>query len=471
MPVSNEPRPVRARGGGERRPAGIRRRVTMTATAIVAAALLVSGAGVTFFLRQSLIAGLDAAAAARSRDVAALASAGTLPATISTTGEDSELVQVVDAHNNVVAASSNIQGQEAVLPSPSSVTGGPRTTSLAPVGNGEFRVAVQPLPNGKGWVVVASDLTQLNAAVLNLVVLFAIALPVTLLIVGGTLWHAVGRVLRPVEAIRERAARIGGADPSQRVPVPATSDEIARLAVTMNEMLDRLQSAARRQHEFIGDASHELRSPLAALRAQVDVALAHPDDPTSRGLLDRVSEQAARMSTLIDDLLFLARSSEPAPVSNAELVDLDELVIAEVHRLRELGGPAVDLVGLSAARLSGSGRDLARMLRNLGDNAREHAVARVEVRLSGNGAAEISIADDGPGIPAGDRLRVFERFTRLDDSRVRNPSGGGAGIGLSIVRQIVHAHGGTVEVRDRWDGGSGAVFVVRLPMADGGAAQ
>jgi signal transduction histidine kinase len=456
------------RSGAARVRVGIRSRVTATATLIVAVTLVLGAALVTLLLQQSLVAGVDASAGARARDVAALAAAASLPTTIQTTGEETALVQVVDASNRVVAASANIEGQGPIVPTPSAAARGPVTTPLTPLGEHPFRVVVEPWPKGRGWVVVATALTQVDSAVLSLIGLFAVIIPAILVIVALALWRAVGQVLRPVEAIRERAAGISAANLSQRIPVPPTSDELARLAVTMNEMLDRLDAASLRQRQFIGDAAHELRSPLAALRAQLDVALAHPEDPASVGTIARVSEQAARMSTLVDDLLFLARSSEPAPATSAGPVDLDELVVDEVRRMRQFAGPQVDLVGLSAARLRGSARDLGRMLRNLGDNALEHATSRVQVRLSVDHMAELAVTDDGPGIPQADRVRVFERFTRLDDSRARRAGGGGAGIGLSIVKQIVLAHGGIVEVRDRGDGQSGAVLVVRLPLLEPG---
>lgn len=454
---------------------GIRFRVTLTASAAVALTVLTSGITLVFLLHQSLISSVDTIATDRAQVVASQAASGNLGPTVTSTGSENSLVQVVDSSNSVVAATGNIEGQESILATPPP---GGVTTVLSldrlPAGDGPFRVVAVPvrLPTGSGWVYVATSTDQVNAAVANLAVLFAVGLPIVLVVVVWALWRAVGQVVRPVDAIRRRASVIGGEDLSQRVPVPDSSDEIASLAVTMNEMLERLEAAALRQRQFMGDASHELRSPLAALQIQVDVALAHPEDPGSALVLESVQGQVSRMSTLIDDLLFLARSAERAPREPGSVVDLDDLVIAELHRLREWGGPAVELDGVRAARVIGSERDLARLLRNLGDNAREHARSLVSIRLTTTEeAAEVRVTDDGDGIRPEDRDRVFERFTRLDDARSRNARGGGAGVGLSIVRQIVGDHHGTITITDRADGSAGAVFVVRLPLAQSGVTS
>jgi signal transduction histidine kinase len=447
---------------------GIRSRVTLAALAIVTATLVGSGIALVLLVQQSLVASLDSAALARAQDVASLATSGGLQSVVPNTGEENALVQVVDASGAVVAATGNVEGQSAILSSPpASQATSVMTLGQLALGDGQYRVVAEPvhLKTGQGWIYVATSLAQVNTAVGSLTTLFALGLPLVLLIVALAMWRAAGQVLRPVDEIRKRASVIGGADLSQRVPVPNSTDEIARLAVTMNEMLQRLETSARRQRQFVGDASHELRSPLAALRAQVDVALAHPEDPGSARVLGSVQDQVSRMSTLVDDLLFLARSAESAPRSVAGTVDLDELVLGEVHRLREAGGPTVELVGVRAARVSGSERDLARMLRNLTENAREHANSEVALQLTlTDEFAEIVVIDDGSGIREEDRERVFERFTRLDDARTRSARGGGAGVGLSIARQVARDHGGSIVVTGRQDGASGAAFVVRLPM-------
>lgn len=473
------PKDMTERGGGRRkvrlleRHWGIRSRVTLLATLIVAITLVLSGVALAALVRSSLIDDLDTTMLSRAQGVAALAAASGTSGTIPSTANQSSLVQVIDTKGAVIAATANMRDDDSSFDNP--VLSHPpteRQTTLstlsdAPLGEGagQFRVLAEPvtLPTGPGWVYVASPLAQADTAIASLSALFAIGLPLVLLVVGFAVWLAVTNALRPVQQIRVRASTISAADLTKRVPVPRSRDEIAHLAETMNEMLDRLEGAAIRQNQFIGDASHELRSPLAALRAQVEVALANPDPDEAIRTLGIVHDQVLRMSVLTNDLLFLARSAETAPGAFSALVDLDELVLAEVSRLRELDGPTISLGTLDAARIPGSQRDLARVLRNLTDNARNHARSQIRIALSNtDGVAELTVGDDGVGIAEEDRERLFERFVRLDDSRVRSLSGGGFGLGLAIARQVVVAHGGTLTTHARADGLQGAEFRIRI---------
>ncbi len=451
-------------------PFGVRLTATLAATAVVATAFAVSGVVLVALVHRSLLANLDTAAIARAHDVATLASTGRLQGTVPSTSEENSVAQVVGPSGTVLASSSNIEGEQPLLTPPSSRRQTVLTRSGLPVGDTDqpFRVVAAPvtLGQGPGWVYVASSLRQVNTTVSRLTLLLVTGLPVLLLVIAAVIWLTVGRALRPVEQIRTRAAAIGAAELQRRVPVPGSRDEVARLATTMNEMLERLEAAALRQRRFVGDASHELRSPLSALRAQIDVALAYPDPVRQAQVLGRVRQQAERMTELIDDLLFLARADEGELERHLQRVDLDELVLAEADRLRSAGRTAVEVTGPDAAAVAGSERDLTRVLHNLGDNALAHAATTVTLGLrSSSGTAVLTVTDDGPGIPPADRLRVFERFTRLEEGRSRQ-AGGGTGLGLSITQQIVRAHGGEITVEDRPDGRSGAVFAVRLPLTD-----
>lgn len=456
------------RSGSSRRP-GIRSRVTIVATVIVAATLAASGVILGFLLHQSLISGLDAGQRVLAQSVASQAASGSVPRTIPENSEKGAVVQVLSATGKVIASTGNIDGEPPLLKTPPN-TRAPLalTQSTSPLGNGSLRLQAWPatVANGHGWVYVATSLNQVDAAIGSLVTLFGVGLPIVLAIVGLIVWESVAVTLAPVERMRQRAAVIGAHDLGQRIPVPRSRDEIARLASTMNGMLDRLEAATLRQRQFVGDASHELKSPLAAVRAEIDVATAHPDQTDQRAVFASLGEQTDRMAALIDDLLFLARSDELAPTSEADVVDLDELVLAEIRRHRGTPRTPIELRTVQAARVVGSRRDLTRALRNLVENAREYARSIVLLSLTvSETTATLTVSDDGPGIAAEDRERVFERFTRLENSRLRRNSAAGFGLGLAIARQIVHAHGGTLTIDAPTDGTTGAVFLLRLPLA------
>lgn len=456
---------------------GVRVRVTAVAALVVAVTLILAGIALTFLVRQSLVDGIDNVLGSRADQVAVQAeSAAGIHGTIAATAQQSSLVQVIDSSGRVIAATSNMRDDDSdgafkdpVLDNPPTA----RRTMISTLTDspldraGSFRVLAKPvtLPQGPGWVYVATSLTPVESAAGTVTTVFAIGLPLVLLVVVVTVWWAITRAFRPVEGIRRQASAIGAANLAERVPVPRSRDEIARLATTVNAMLARLDDAATRQNQFIGDASHELRSPLAALRAQVEVALAHPDPAEATRVLTLVLDQTARMTTLTEDLLFLARSTEPGAMVLPAPVDLDELVLTELRRLRSSGTIAVTVVALDAARVTGSQRDLARALRNLTDNAGNHAHSEIRLALrTANSVAEITVSDDGEGIAVADRERLFERFSRLEESRARNLSGGGFGLGLAIARQIAAAHGGTLTAHDRADGQHGAEFLLRIPM-------
>ena len=234
-----------------------------------------------------------------------------------------------------------------------------------------------------------------------------------------------------------------------------SAHEIARLAETMNEMLGRLQDAYQRQERFVADAAHEHRSPLASLRVQLEV----DGDEGTRHLLDEV----IRMQRLVDDLLILARSDAGQLATQSSSVDLDDIVLGEAVRLREIGSrAAVDTSAVSAGQVRGNAEQLLRVVRNLLENAVRHAAARVVVTLrEADGEVVLTVQDDGPGVPPAERSRIFERFARADSARARGS--GGAGLGLAIARTIAESHGGTLGLDDT-DGG--ASFVLRLPAAN-----
>jgi signal transduction histidine kinase len=278
--------------------------------------------------------------------------------------------------------------------------------------------------------------------------------------VGGTTWVVIGRALRPVEAIRREVETIGAGELHRRVPEPNQADEIGRLAGTMNAMLARLDDATKRQRRFVADASHELRSPLTGMRAQLEVDLAHPDQADWQATEKDVLLEAIRLQHLVGDLLVLAASDESAlDTSTRAPVDLDEIVLSLARRLRTRTTHRIDTTGVSGAQLSGNAAALARAVANLLDNADRHAATTVTVTLAeSDTAVTFTVADDGPGIPEDQQQRVFERFTRLDDGRARDE--GGTGLGLAITHDVVVSHGGTITV----DNTPGARFTVTFPL-------
>jgi signal transduction histidine kinase len=459
---------VRTRGAA-RRGLSVRTRTTLAATAVVAVLLTAAGWVLVASMESALLRDRDDAARARAGDLADLASGGRLPSTVRGIGDDS-IAQVIGEDGSVGASSRNIRGQDAVvaLDDPRLLSG---VHTVRARDDGEdvetyrsWAVAATAPDGGREVIVVGTSTESVSEVVAELRGLLLLGVPLTVLALALLTWLVVGRALQPVHAISAEVAEISAADLTRRVPEPSTGDEIARLAATMNAMLDRLATSARRQREFVADASHELQSPLARLRAQLDVALAHPATTDWDRLAHDLLVDAGELEALVRDLLFLAKDDEVAGRPTAppvDLVDLDVVVTEEVARLRSTSRVPVDTTAVSAAPVQGSEADLGRLVRNLLENAARHATGRVAVSsASADGVVELVVQDDGPGIPPDQRDRVFERFVRLDGAR---SPGSGAGLGLAIVATVAARHHGTVSAADR-DGG-GTTVTVRLPAA------
>jgi signal transduction histidine kinase len=287
--------------------------------------------------------------------------------------------------------------------------------------------------------------------------LLVIGVPFLLVLAGGTVWLVVGRALRPVEKIRGAVTAITSADLSQRVPEPGTDDEIGRLARTMNDMLARLEDAAAQQRRFVADASHELRSPLTAIRTGLEVGLSHPDRAPWPQIAGRAVRQAQRLEQLIAQLLVLAKADAYQLAARRQPVDLAAL-LADLAAT-PAPGISIELSVPPGTTTAGNPEDLSRMFRNLLDNAVRYARRRVLITAAtGPDGTIVEIADDGPGIPASERERVFGRFVRLDASREQ--ASGSAGLGLAIAREIASAHGATIVLTEAADGGTRAVVTM-----------
>jgi signal transduction histidine kinase len=444
----------------------VRARTTVAATialgvTTVAGALVMMG-----LLGHSQLAGVQGPLEQRAGQVAALARGGTLPDPLSFPEQPGALVQVVDAKDHVVAASVALQGRSPIGHVDHTRLGVLSAWTERLTSDDEtYRVVAltERTASGPVRVFVAASLEAVSDSMTGLQIELAVGLPMVFALVGLISWLVVGRALRPVESIRAQVAEIGGSGRIDgRVPEPAGQDEVWRLARTMNEMLQRLQVAAERQRRFVADASHELRSPLASLRTQLEVSRDYPARRVAA--VDDQLAEVERMERLVGDLLLLARADERRLVVRSRPVDLRDVVLDEVERAGSRARVRLDTAGVEAATVHGDREELARVVRNLLENAVRFARAHVELSLADrDGHVELSVADDGPGVPAAARERVFERFARLDEGRARDA--GGSGLGLAIVREVVVAHGGSVTV----DGAPGARFLISLPRSVSGS--
>ena len=311
-------------------------------------------------------------------------------------------------------------------------------------------------PDGPITVVAAAPADEVARSVAAVRRALLFGLPILLAFVGAAAWVLVGRALHPVEAMRREVEAITASTLHRRVPEARTTDEVGRLARTMNHMLDRLEDAATRQRQFVSDASHELRSPVSTIRTELEVALASNAESRLRPAVERALVEEARLERLLSDLLLLASADEIEPPTST--VAVDDIVRSEVARRRDVPISVPSL--LPPARVAGHRTQLERLVSNLLDNAMRHADSAVEIKLVVDGdAVVLTVEDDGPGIPEADRERVFDRFTRLDEGRAR--SQGGAGLGLALVRTIVKRHNGAVTIGEAPSGG--AAVEVRLP--------
>ncbi|SNT60611.1 Signal transduction histidine kinase [Asanoa hainanensis] len=424
----------------------VRFRTTAVAVLVVAAALLVGAVVLVALVRDSLRDGLEATAEQRASAIAAEIRVSGLPAS-EPSGEWAEEALDEDDDEDLVWQVADADG--AVLRSSR-----PLRSTLEEDDRGYLVVTEDADPY---TVLVGVSLEEVADSTAALVTPLMVGVPSLLLLVGGTVWVVAGRALAPIERIRREVEEITGDRLDRRVPEPRSRDEVHRMARTMNQMLGRLQDSRDRQQQFVADASHELRSPLASIRQAAEVARDHPGALPEGELTAAVLEESARMQRLVEQLLLLTRDGVGRAPHD---VDLDDLALAEARRVAR-SGLEVDTAGVGAGRVRGDPTALAQIVRNLVDNAARHATGTVAiaVRETGDGV-EIIVEDDGAGVPPEHRERIFERFVRLDEARTKDA--GGSGLGLAIVKETVTAHGGTVTVATSALGG--ARFVVRLAV-------
>ncbi|MFJ2238512.1 ATP-binding protein [Streptomyces sp. NPDC087859] len=460
----------------------VRSRATLGAGLVVAVALVMAGAAVLLSLRSNLIDQADTQAERSARGVATLLATGKSPADLDLGDENP--VQVVDANGTLVAVSDGLErisgtatdvvkaparpgspsdddsdddADDTTAPEPGEIGDDVELTDGTATIDGEsadYRFAALPVETDDGvelTVYAGESLDTEQSAVDTALTVMLIGFPLLLGVVAAATWLVTRRALRPVEGIRrEMAAITASEDLARRVPEPDTHDEVAALARTTNATLAALEASVERQRRFVADASHELRSPLASLRTQLEVGAAHPE------LLDvpGAVQDTVRLQRLAADLLLLAR------LDAGEGPGDKRLDLGEVAR-REARGRAGVTVEAAEVEVAGSRSRLERVIGNLLDNAQRHARSVVGVTVRRDGAwAVVEVADDGDGVAEADRERIFERFVRLDEARSRDD--GGAGLGLAIARDVAARHGGTLTVRDAPAGG--ALFELRLPL-------
>ncbi len=421
---------------------------------------------------------VDAEIESTARHIASLVDSNQVPVPVQAPAAD--LVQVVDERGRVRHSSPEADPLVSMLPARDiarlragerlTVPGGPST-----VDGGPMRIVGVPAgpPNDPQTVIVARSMVDVVRGLGLLRTYLLVVFPLLLLASALVAWRVIGGTLRPVEQLRRGAEEITGSGPAaaSRLPVPGGNDEIHRLAVTLNGMLDRLEAGRARQREFVADAAHELRSPLTNIRTQLEVARRLGPTADWPAVGDDVLIDTTRLASLVDDLLLLARVDAAPLPSRVEPVDLHALAGEVVARPRESDEDSpteVRVVSDAPLWTVGDPDELRRVVANLVDNAVRHARTGVEVAATREGdRALLTVTDDGPGIPPADRARVFERFTRLDDSRALDT--GGAGLGLAIVREVVRRHRGTVTLTDADPSAQDAPGLrveVRLPLAD-----
>jgi len=463
----------------------LRVRLTMWNVALLTAILALVGIFLVLRLRVDLIAATDRSLAVRAEQLAATYRGGQIGSLAadpsSTAGELNEAspTQILSPSGAVLASSG-----EAIARSPmieasqiAEVLGGEPVLQTVRVRIGEedqrFRVLAVPASGGQlAVILVADSLDHFDAAISRLIALLLFAVPAALVLAGaGASWLA-RKALFPMARMTQEAGEIGLDRIHERVEVPDTSDELQRLAETLNDMLDRIETGVEDRRRFVADASHELRTPLAIMRSELDEALGSSWlSAEARDLLESQVEETDRMGRIVGNLLTLAWIDEGRFELLRSPVDLQgvaEAVVAEFRLLAAGKGIRISADGGGEVVATVDRERLHQALANLVDNAVKYTSSggRVEVAAWVREAeAGFWVRDSGDGIPLSALPRIFDRFFRVDASRSRNA--GGSGLGLAICREIAHAHDGRVWVES--EVGKGSSFFIGVPTAPVGA--
>jgi signal transduction histidine kinase len=463
---------------------GLRARVTLIAALGLLVALIAGDLLLLNALRDSLTRSVDDTARSGATEVAALINADRLPNPVPVAA-GTVSIQVLGPSGRIVNVSPDADRLVPIVAPPQAAALASSATAILVHGApfdmpSLLRVAVVRAAGGE-LVIAAVPYSSAEDSLAVVAHALIFGTPVLFIVFAGAIWLAVGSTLRPIDLLRRGAARVTGAGVPADLPVPEARDEVRLLALTLNDMLSRLAAAQQRQRSLVSDTAHELRSPIASIRTQLEVALDHPSGQDWPSTARDVHADVLRLARLAEDLLLLARLDEQADLGGAgrqgELIDMGSLACAVVARYGDARVPVTVVAPepgephaaevAEVAEVAANRDRLDRMLVNLIDNAVRYAKSSVAVSVIRSGDwGELTVTDDGPGIDEADRERAFDRFARLDDARSRcGDDGGGAGLGLAIVRATAQAHGGTAHLEANPATESGLRAVVRLPTA------
>jgi two-component system OmpR family sensor kinase len=448
----------------------LRLRLTIAFAGVMALVLIAAAVFLRITLARELDAGIDQTLRTRAAAVAALVETGDGRLGEDVGGEPEESFAQVLGTGGEVRDATEAAGDRPLLDASQirSTAGGTVIVESRDVADDDDRVRLlaQRVQTDAGprVVVAGASLDDRDEALATLTWLLLIGAPVALLIASLAGYGLAAAALRPVEAMRARAALISGGEADARLPVPPARDEVRRLAETLNEMIARIESSRAREREFLADAAHELRTPLAILKVELELALAGEATAGDlRAAVTSAGEEVDRLAQLAEDLLVLARADRgrlpirPAAFDAAAALEgvRERFARRAEQRERRIVAHAPPRLELVADRAR-----VEQALGNLVDNALRHGDGTIMLEATEEGdRVVLSVADEGPGFPPAFLADAFERFTRADTAR----TGAGSGLGLAIVRTIAEAHSGTATVANRPSGG--AVACLMLPRA------
>ncbi len=433
----------------------VRLRTTVGAAAALCLLLLVAGLSVDWLVARQVLQGADAALLEQAQDRARLLAGGGDPQGLVTVTGDEIVAVIVSPSGQVVA--------HAGTPSPEDLVDLPAGISQVDIALYEHaglereQITTAVVINADGSkVIVGNEGEHAAQTVRDVRSILLLTGPLVAAIGAVVAWTVTGRALAPVHQLRRDLDGVIRLSDRSRVAEPDTGDEVQALAKTTNDLLDRLEQQSVARRRFVADASHELKSPIANAKILLETTPVSGGDLV--GLHHQVVGELDRLQELVDDLLFLARTDETSPIQPTTF-DLDDLVFDEAERAAIRTRHEIDGRGIQPARVVADRGEIARAVRNLVENAVRHARQRVTIAIEpGEGEWIVVVADDGPGVPPEDRVRIFDRFARLDNNRSR--SDGGTGLGLSIVSSIAARNRGRITIAD--SPGPGARFEFRL---------